>query len=149
MEEPVLELRHETKVIAGAAIGRAGVGKEGAVFRDAFTGKAYLVNVVGLGKLVISFGEKTAYCGEEFGTLFLGKFGVKGVNGNVDGPPVGFECKNIVHDFGGGRTKGGAIIVEVFEVGFIHGVSYDFNVEVIHVCCRKTISEVRSCGGTV
>jgi hypothetical protein len=47
-----------------------------------------------------------------------------------------------LHDVLGGWIESATEVVEVFKVGFVDGVSDDFNVEVVKVSSRETVAEV-------
>ena len=136
LEEPVLELRSRTKIVVASSLRRrqSRIGEKGAVLHDVLTRLADLVHLLCLCQLVVPFRPETPDGRKEFRACFFREFGVEGVDGDVDCAPVGFEGKDAVHDVGCGWAEGAAEVVEVFEVGFVHCVADDFDVEVVEIC---------------
>lgn len=74
--------------------------------------------------------------------MFFCEVCAEGVYGDVDGTSVCFEGEDFGHDFEGGAADFLAEGVEVFEVGFVEGVTDDFDVEVVEIVGGEAFSEV-------
>jgi hypothetical protein len=48
-----------------------------------------------------------------------------------------------VHYAGGRFAEGVGKVIEILEVGFVDGITNDFNIEVVKVGGRKTVAKVR------
>lgn len=102
-----------------------------------------MIHVLCSGEHVVALGEETTDGWEELRAGFLGQLGVERVDGDVDGAAVGLEFEDGVHHGCGGLAEGGAEGVKVLEVGFVHCVADDFDVEVVEVVGGETAAEVR------
>lgn len=109
--------------------------KEGFVLGNMVDGSYYCIDVIRSGKRIVPFGKEAANRGEQPRSLLFGELGTKGVNGNVECPSVGFKSKDAGHDLRSGSRKSLAELVEIFQVGFVQGVTDNLNVEVIKILC--------------
>jgi hypothetical protein len=74
--------------------------------------------------------------------LLLDELGAKGVESDIDSSSISFEGQNFMHDVRCWRAKRCAEVLEVFKASLIYSVTDDFNIQVVEIGCRETVSEV-------
>jgi hypothetical protein len=150
LEKVILEKGEDASVvvatIAPSTVHRCvvGIGEKRPILTYILTNAPNLVNLIRPRKSVIPFGKQPPNIREKLRPFFFRKLGVEGINGDVYRAPVGFEREDAGHDIccGGGIELGGAEGEEIFEVGFVNGVSDDFDVEVVKVGSGEARFEV-------
>jgi hypothetical protein len=145
-KEPILQTQSPLASIALTShpIPTSSLLEERLVLHHPITNRLDLIHIVRPRQHVVSFGVQAPDGREETGAAFFGEVGVEGVKGDVDGSTVGFKGEEFGHDLGGRGGQGLDEAMEVFEVGFVEGVSDDFDVEVVEVGGREAVAEVGS-----
>ena len=141
MKKLVFELCCDSCIII--ALPTCGV-EERPILHHAITCRSYVINFVCPCQLVISRREKSPDVREQLCTLFFREFCVERIDRNVDGTPVCFEREYTMHYVGCWWAKRRTESVEIFKVGFVHGVTDDLNVQIVQVSSREAFTEVRS-----
>lgn len=97
------------------------------LFRDLFD----LFQLIRFSEDIVARGIKSSDRGEKTGAFLLAERGAERVDGDIDRSSVRLKGEKFGHGLGGRTAQCETEAVEIFQVGFVQGITDDFNVEIV------------------